>query len=193
MKFGANTEIANEIIFNKKYDENNIAQQIHNAYDEYTASLQDGHEGPETQAKFEQFINKSQDLIQLISSTFGNTAYVQTINNVIDKLGNQQIYKGLSSTINTLETAALICVTLMVSLIVILISNMLVNNSQKLGAILKALGYSNRSNLESFLSVYIPTILIGLIVAIPISILLVFGFTNIIFSAGGILLTSSIH
>jgi putative ABC transport system permease protein len=138
-------------------------------------------------------IANAEQLISIISNTFGASAYVQTISNVIDKVGQQQIYDGLSSTINTLEIVILTCVTLLVSLIVVLISSLLINNSKRMGAVLKALGYSDASVLSSFLSIYVPTILLGLLIAIPISILMVFGFVNIIFGIGGILLISSTH
>lgn len=196
IKWGANTEVVNEIIFNKNKN-NPLFVQIEGLYEDYKQALIKWKNGSgsedDVKAALKALTDKSPDLIKKIINTFGNTAYAQIITNVIDKLGNQQIYNGLSNTINTLEVVILTCITLLVSLIVILISSMLISNSQKLSAILKALGYSDRSNLESFLAVYIPTIIIGLIIAIPISILLVFGFTNIIFGVGGILLTSSIH
>lgn len=193
MKWGANLEIANETISNAKYDNNeywntqdvnSIRRKIRDLYNAYQAD-------PTNQDKFKSFTDKANDLTKLLSDTFGNTAYRQTISNVIDKLGTQAIYDGLSNTVNDIEVVVLFCMTLLTSLIVILISNMLISDSKRLGAILKALGYSDISNLESFLSVYVPTILIGIIIAIPLSILFVYGFNAIIFNTG-ILLTTNI-
>jgi putative ABC transport system permease protein len=168
-----------------------LAKQIHDLYKTYEVLYK--NDGGNTHIpEFQALVAKSSELINLISNTFGNSAYVQLTNSVIDKLGNQQIYNGLSNTVNSIEVVTLTCITLLVSLIVILISSMLITNSERLGSILKALGYSDRSILESFLSIYVPTIFMGLAIAIPITFLLVFGFTNIIFGVGGILLLNSI-
>jgi putative ABC transport system permease protein len=185
MNFGANIEIANKIISNNRSTSNNeLINSINEIYEKCAKDNQ--------AADWDELMTKVGDLMKLISNTFGQSAYVQTVSNVFDKLGQQAIYDGLSQTVNALEVAVLTCVILLVSIIVVLISSMLINNSKKFAAVLKSLGYSDASNLQSFLAVFIPTILIGLVIAIPLSILLVMGFNSIIFNVGGVLLLSNI-
>jgi putative ABC transport system permease protein len=81
----------------------------------------------------------------------------------------------------------------MVIVIVMLITILLIGESKRLAAILKSLGYSDGQNVKSFLAIYIPVILIGLGIAIPLSLGIVAAFQLAIFNWVNILLTTSIH
>jgi putative ABC transport system permease protein len=70
----------------------------------------------------------------------------------------------------------------MVVIIVMLITIMLMSESKRLAAILKSLGYSDAQNAASFLAIYIPVIIIGLAIAIPLTIGLVYAFQGMIFN-----------
>jgi hypothetical protein len=80
----------------------------------------------------------------------------------------------------------------MAILIILLISLLIINDSKNLAAIMKALGYSDRKNIASFLSIYIPVVLLSVAISIPIAIGLVAAFNGIIFSGVGIFLTTSV-
>jgi putative ABC transport system permease protein len=80
----------------------------------------------------------------------------------------------------------------MVVLIVMLITVMLIGDSKKLAAVLKALGYSDSENASSFLSIYGPVIAVGLLLSIPLSLAMIFAFQAVIFTGAGILLTANV-
>jgi putative ABC transport system permease protein len=80
----------------------------------------------------------------------------------------------------------------MVMIIVMLITVMLIGDSKKLAAILKSLGYYDKENAASFLSIYVPVILLGLLLSIPLSFALIYAFQAIIFTGGGILLLANV-
>jgi ABC-type lipoprotein release transport system permease subunit len=63
-----------------------------------------------------------------------------------------------------------------------LITILLMNESKRLAAILKSLGYSDGQNAKSFLAIYIPVILLGLAFAIPLSMAVVAIFQTAIFN-----------
>jgi hypothetical protein len=81
----------------------------------------------------------------------------------------------------------------MAILIVLLISLLIINDSKNLAAIMKALGYSDKKNLSSFLSIYFLVILLSVAISIPLAIGLVAAFNGIIFAGVGIFLTTSIN
>jgi putative ABC transport system permease protein len=109
-----------------------------------------------------------------------------------DRDGTQKIFTSLSSTIGTIENVVLITTTIMVILIVMLVSIMIIDDSKRLAATLKALGYSDKENILTFLSIYIPVILIGLAIGIPLSFGIVYAFQAIVFHSASILLSASI-
>jgi putative ABC transport system permease protein len=96
-------------------------------------------------------------------------------------------------TVEQIEDVTLAVISLMVSIIVILITIMLMNDAKKLAAILKALGYTDRENATSFLSIYAPVIILGLLLAIPLSFGVVLAFQAAIFSGTNILLAANIQ
>jgi putative ABC transport system permease protein len=124
-----------------------------------------------------------------LTSIYGTSSLISLVSGAQDRDSTYIIFNNLSNTISQVETVVLAIVSLMVIIIVMLISVMLIGDSKKLAAILKALGYSDRENVSSFLSIYVPVIGIGLLLSIPLSFLLIYGFQAIIFFGAGILLT----
>jgi putative ABC transport system permease protein len=109
-----------------------------------------------------------------------------------DKSSTHLIFNNLSNTISQVEQLILAVVALMVIIIVMLITVMLIGDSKRLAAVLKALGYSDKENISSFLSVYTPVIALGLLLSIPVSIAMIYVFQSLIFAGAGILLTATI-
>jgi putative ABC transport system permease protein len=129
---------------------------------------------------------------QSLTYIYGSTAVVMLVSGAMDKSSTHVIFTNLSNTISQVESTVLTIVSLMVVIIVMLITVMLIGDSKKLAAILKALGYSDGENASSFLAIYVPVIAIGLLLSIPISFMLIYGFQAIIFSGAGILLTANV-
>lgn len=105
---------------------------------------------------------------------------------------NDGLFDTISQTSIAIQNVVIGLIIPIVILIVILISNMLIDELRKIGIRLKALGYSNWKILLSFLSIYIPVFIIGLIISIPISIGLIKSYNQIIFNASNIVLGTSL-
>ena len=80
----------------------------------------------------------------------------------------------------------------MVIIIVALITNMVINDSKRLAALLKALGYTDGENATSFLSIYIPVIIFGLGIAALLSWGLVAAYNSLVFNSMSIWLNVNI-
>ena len=80
----------------------------------------------------------------------------------------------------------------MVIIIVALITNMVINDSKRLAALLKALGYTDGENARSFLAIYLPVIFFSLIISILLSWGLIGIYNTLIFKGMGIWLDANI-
>jgi putative ABC transport system permease protein len=132
-------------------------------------------------------------LIKILQSITGTTSYVSIVSSATDRDSTALVFSNLSNTISQIEYTVLGVIILMAILIVLLISLLVINDSKNLAAIMKALGYNDKKNLSSFLSVYFPVILLSVAISIPIAIGLVAAFNGIIFNGVGIFLTTSIN
>jgi putative ABC transport system permease protein len=133
------------------------------------------------------------EFIAATQKTFGQTVVNALVSGAIDKDSTETIFTNLSTTVEQIEDVTLAVISLMVTIIVILITIMLINDAKKLASILKALGYKDGENATSFLAIYLPVIILGLLIAIPLSFGIVIAFQSIIFSGTNILLTANIH
>lgn len=126
-----------------------------------------------------------------------NSIYTAPYSTMISYIYNVDANDGLFATISqtsiAIQNVVIGLIIPIVILIVILISNMLIDELRKIGIRLKALGYSNLKILLSFLSIYIPVFIIGLIISIPISIGLIQSYNQIIFNASNIVLNTSLN
>lgn len=119
--------------------------------------------------------------------------YSTMISYIYNVNANDGLFDTISTTSITIQNVVIGLIIPIVILIVILISNMLIDELRKIGIRLKALGYSNWKILLSFLSIYIPVFIIGLIISIPISIGLIESYNQIIFNASNIVLGTSLN
>jgi putative ABC transport system permease protein len=183
LKQSANLEIANIVSGLIKTD---VGQRIHNAFltwqnnrgnDTFNAMISDSN--------INDFTNKLKEI-------YGTTSVVSLVSGATDRNSTHLIFTNLSNTITEVETAVLGIIGLMVVIIVMLITVMLINDSKKLAAILKALGYSDNENAQSFLAIYVPVIVIGLLLAMPLSFAIIYTFQAVIFTGAGILLPATV-
>ncbi|OAV63429.1 hypothetical protein Barb6_03747 [Bacteroidales bacterium Barb6] len=128
------------------------------------------------------------EFVAELTKLFSDTTAVTLVQGAADRDSTQLIFSNLSATINEVETVVLTIISLMVIIIIMLISVMLIGDSKKLAAILKSLGYSDRDNALSFLAIYIPVIIIGLAIAVPLSIGILVAFQAAIFSGANIMI-----
>lgn len=138
-------------------------------------------------------IQNVQTYLEILNKTYGGLPYTSMINFIYNASANQGIFNSVSTTSVMLQNIVIGIIVPIVVLIVILISNMLIDELRKIGIRLKALGYSNIKILISFLSVYIPVFVIGLIISVPISIAFIQTYDAIIFSNTNIILNSILN
>lgn len=118
---------------------------------------------------------------------YGETTMIGTLSGAMDVAASDKVYGNLISTFNLAEAAAISIIIPITIIIVGIISNLIINDSKKMAAMLKALGYGDSKNAMSILALFIPTIALGLLLAIPLSFGLVFGYQTIIFNTANIL------
>ena len=130
-----------------------------------------------------QFIDKIVDI-------YGATTIVTAINGATDVHVLDEVYENLIDTFNTITNCILSLIIVIAITITILISNLVIDDSKRIAMLLKVLGYSNLQNAFNFLSLYIPVILIGLSIAIPITYGICIAYDLIIFKTTNILVNS---
>lgn len=128
-----------------------------------------------------------EDFINKVTEIYGDTTMITAICGAIDVAATDLIYNNLISTFNLAETTIMAIIIPITIIIVAVISNFIINDSRRMAAMLKALGYSDIKNLMSILALFIPTIVLGLILAVPLSFGLTLGYQSIIFNTANIL------
>ncbi len=118
---------------------------------------------------------------------FGTTTMITAICGAMDVAASDLIYNNLISTFDLAQTSIMSIIIPITIIIVAIISNLIINDSKRMAAMLKALGYSDIKNLMSILALFVPTIVIGLALAVPLSFGLTLGYQSIIFNTANIL------
>ncbi len=154
VKYGANLELAKEI-------SGITDKSIKEAYDKWQSS--------KSKTDHEQFTNLANGLLKQISAIFGDSCYVSLVTNVMDKNAKASVYGKMAETVTSVETIVLIIIVMMVFFIVLLMSSIIIADCKKLAAILSSLGYTDMENALSFMAIYIPVILLGLAIGIPLT------------------------
>lgn len=125
--------------------------------------------------------------IKNVVCVFGSTTMITAICGAMDVAASDLIYNNLISTFDLAQTSIMSIIIPITIIIVAIISNLIINDSKRMAAMLKALGYSDIKNLMSILALFVPTIVIGLALAVPLSFGLTLGYQSIIFNTANIL------
>lgn len=128
-------------------------------------------------------------IISLIEMTFGNSSAFTILTQATSRNSLLSVFSSVIDTTSNIQNVVLGIIIVVSLIIVIIISSIIINDSIKLAAILKCLGLRDSRNAFTFLSVYFPVLFIGLIIAVPFSLLVNHVYISIIFSFAGILLT----
>lgn len=181
LSYGSNLQIANIFTGINKTE---LGQQIEQAYNDWQENPSD-----------EQLHNKLTYYVQTFQSEIANiwtdTSYVSLVSGAMDINSNQTVFKSMSDTITQIETIVLVIISLMVFFIVLLIASMVIGDSKKLAAILSSLGYTDAENAISFMSIYIPVVLLGLLISFPLTLGLVHVFQQFVMNGVSLLLDVS--
>ncbi|QZX49164.1 ABC transporter permease [Mycoplasma sp. E35C] len=146
-----------------------------------------------TWTKLENTDDKINQYIETLVRVYGGLPYNTMINYLYNSSSNKTIFDNISQTSLTIQNVLIAMIVPIVTLIVILISNMLIDELKKIAIRMKALGFSDRAIILSFLSIYIPVFIFGLLVSAPISIILVNIYNLIILKSASIALFTTIN
>lgn len=133
----------------------------------------------------------TEEFLKKLIDTYGSSSVYSLLNNVTDKDSTRAVFDNLSETVNAVQISVMVVIITITLIIVIIMSAMIVFDSIRLASFLKCLGLNDRSNAFSFLVIYVPVFLIGVAIAIPLTFLLNFIYSEFIFTYAGILLVMS--
>lgn len=134
--------------------------------------------------------NKStNEIIQQISQIFGESTQFTIVSEATSRNALLSVFTSVTNTTSNIQNVVLSIIIIVSLIIVVIISGIIINDSIKLAAILKCLGLRDSKNAMTFLAVYFPVLLLGLLIAVPFSYLINNIYVNVIFNFAGILLT----
>ncbi|MDR2823161.1 MAG: ABC transporter permease [Mycoplasmataceae bacterium] len=191
LQFGGNLQLASIMagFYNPQTKAGtDLGKEINEKFNDWISATGDG----DMVSTHEALAAEIDKFVAAVQHYYGNTIFTSLVTGAFDKMSTQLVFTNLSNTINQIEITVLVIISLMVVIIVILITVMLIGDSKRLAAILKSLGYTDGENIASFLAIYIPVIIFGLAIAIPLTIGIVAAFQLAIFNGVGILLTTTI-
>lgn len=120
---------------------------------------------------------------------FGDSAYVSIATNVYPTDIIRQTFSVMDQTIYTIQLFAVSLMMIICFILIILITFVLISDSIKTASLLKALGFNDINNSLSLMTIYVPVLIIGILLSIPLTILFTYYYVEIIFSFSGILLS----
>lgn len=137
-------------------------------------------------------IANADQCLKILNTLYSGLPYTSMISYIDNSNANNALFNTIAQTTTTIQNIAIGIVLPIVVLIVVLISNMLIEELRKIGIKLKALGFSTREILFSFLSIYVPVFIIGLIVSIPVALGLIVQYNGLVMGASNIALMASL-
>lgn len=130
----------------------------------------------------------SKDLIKKIAEIFGTSSTFSIVSAASSKTASLDVLNITSVTLTKIQDTVLGIIAIITVLIIVVMSSLIINDSLKLAAILKCLGLNDRKNATSFLSVYIPVFVIGLLLSIPLTFMITSIYVEFVFGFAGILI-----
>lgn len=137
--------------------------------------------------------SKAGEYATILERVYDGLPYNSTISFISNVQANDALFANIANTTQQIQTAAIGIIIPIIMLIVLLVSTTLIQELKKIAIRLKALGYSNPKILLSFLSIYLPLFIFGLLISIPISIYLIALHNQVIFSSAAILLEATLN
>ncbi len=130
--------------------------------------------------------------VQELNQIYANLPFNSMVNYVSSVGSSAQLFGTIASTTMVIQNVVLGIIVPIVLLIVVLISNMLIDELRKIGIRLKALGFTNGEILSSFFSIYVPVFIVGLVLAIPATLVLLGQYNALIMGASNIVLLAAL-
>ncbi len=123
-----------------------------------------------------------------VVDTFGNSSYLSITSSVYPTSILKDTFQVMEETIYTIQLFSVSLIMIICFILIILITFTLISDSMKTASLLKTLGFSDVNNSLSLMLIYVPIILIGILLAIPLTIFIAYFYIEFIFSFSGILL-----
>ncbi len=133
-------------------------------------------------------VNDINSFADTLTSVFGQSAYVTITSGATPTNIIEESFDVMNDTLITIQYVLISIILIVSFIIIILLTFVIVNDALKISSLLKALGLSDIKNVLSLLAIYIPVVLFGILIAIPLAILFCSWYTNFIFDFSGILL-----
>ncbi|EDX53081.1 FtsX-like permease family protein [Ureaplasma urealyticum] len=160
-------------------DFNTLKLDARNIYDENHNYL--GLRNEQAQAEW---------VIDKLISIYGRDTYSSTLKNVevVDVLF--AVLETASKTIQTVEIVVILLILFIIILVLVLMSINSLSDILKVAKLLKNMGYNDLKNAQLFLMAFLPPLIIGSIISIPLVVLVMQAFSEMIFNSLNVLLTT---
>lgn len=190
LQFGANTMMAAQVLLTANHGiklDPKLYYDISQAYKTWQAAIDDQSATSEQRKEAQEALAAyADDLLDVIEEFYGNQDYATIITGANDRDASALVYSNMSQIVDTLTDVSMAVIIIMTTIIVALITVMIVNDSKKLAGLLKALGYTDKENALTYMAIYVPVILFGLLFAALLTWGLVSAYNSIIFNGIGI-------
>ncbi len=133
------------------------------------------------------------NMITDFNNVYGKSIYLSAVINVDPKDASDFMFSNFTHIENKIEKIIFITMLIIATIITITASNMIIADNKYLISNLKILGFRNREISNMFLSIYIPAIFFGVLLAIPLVSWLIKIFNFTIFKNTSIYILSPLH
>lgn len=103
------------------------------------------------------------------------------------------IFNTIFTTFSSIQNIVILIIIPIIVMVIMILSSVMISELKKILAVLKTLGYSNKNNLVSILSTFLPVIFVSLLVGILVMFMSTFAIQTIIFKATSIFLSKAIN
>lgn len=139
-------------------------------------------------------IGIAEDIItDLLIKIYGDNPYFSIVHTVDATSLYIELFNNTSTLVNNLLIIIVVIIYVISLLSIITLTFDLISSADGLIAMLKALGYSDLQNIITFTSIFIPSLLLSVILSIPLTMVIISGFTSFIYSFSNILLLTAFN
>lgn len=142
---------------------------------------------------FENKYNDATVLSNYLLSMFNNTVLNSNLTSFESYITSKNIYDSIFSTLYTIQTLGILMFIPIVTVMILVMTSIMMNDFKKMISILKTLGYSDKENIKSVIFTYIPIILLALIIGIILLVTVMFAFQFATYNVSSIFISSSIN
>lgn len=136
-------------------------------------------------------IDVAKQIIEMVISNYSSSPFLSSVNSAESVSMYVQIFDNVSQFVNNMLILILIIVLIISMLSIMILSMDFISSSIALCSMLKVLGFYDHTNAFTFLSMFIPSAILGVIISIPLTIVFNQFVTNFIYNFSTILIPLS--